>query len=159
MSGCQNPDDLCSIPSSLSPSLSRSFRDAGFFFRGVHVYEICFRELSRKFLERISWAPILYTHTETFVPELLLLLLPCSFSTWPSTASSRSQWALPDLSRERQISVPKCKQPPRISMEHCNSLIKFPGRGPSQLVTAFADLSRSFRETFADFRARSREIW
>ena len=57
MSGCQNPDDLCSILSSLSPSLSRSFRDAGFFFRGVHVYEICFRELSRKFLERISWAP------------------------------------------------------------------------------------------------------
>ena len=126
LSGCQNPDDLCSIPSSLSPSLSRSFRDAGFFFRGVHVYEICFRELSRKFLERISWAPILYTHTETFVPELLLLLLPCSFSTWPSTASSRSQWALPDLNRERQISVPNCSQPPRISMGNAGPQLRSP---------------------------------
>ena len=30
------------------PSLSRTFRDAGFFFRGIHVSEIHFRELSRK---------------------------------------------------------------------------------------------------------------
>ena len=82
---------------------------------------------------------------------------PYSFSTWPSTASSRSQWALPDLNGEHQLSVPNCKQSPDLS-GHCYSLIKFLWCGPSQLVRAFADLSRSFRETFADFRARSREI-
>jgi hypothetical protein len=48
VSGCRNPVTLCSILSSLSPSLSRTFRDAGFFFRGIHVSEIHFRELSRK---------------------------------------------------------------------------------------------------------------
>ena len=48
LSGCRNPVTLCSILSSLSPSLSRTFRDAGFFFRGIHVSEIHFRELSRK---------------------------------------------------------------------------------------------------------------
>ena len=62
------------------------------------------------------------------------------------TAIARSQWAQ-QTTQAQDLSW------------HCNSLIKFLGRGPSQLVTAFADLSRSFRETFADFRARSREIW
>ena len=69
MSGCRNPDALCSILSSLSPSLSRTFRDVAFSFRGIHVSEIHFRELSRKILKRIpyvSWQ----THTETFVPRL-----------------------------------------------------------------------------------------
>ena len=62
------------------------------------------------------------------------------------TAIARSQWAQ-QTTQAQDLSW------------HCNSLIKFLGRGPSQLATAFADLSRSFRETFADFRARSREIW
>ena len=35
LSGCRNPDDLCSILSSLSPSLSRTFRAVAFFFRVV----------------------------------------------------------------------------------------------------------------------------
>ena len=66
MSGCRNPD---SILSSLSPSLSRTFHDVAFFFRGIHVSEIHFRELSRKTLKRIPYVPW-QTHTETFVPHL-----------------------------------------------------------------------------------------
>ena len=62
------------------------------------------------------------------------------------TAIARSQWAQ-QTTQAQDLSW------------HCNYLIKFLWRGLSQLVTAFADLSRSFRETFADFRARSREIW
>ena len=86
-----------------------------------------------------------------------------SSSTPPSNASSRSQWALPDLNRERQISVgtagPQLR--PRISVgtaRHHKRQISVGtatplsnGGGPSQLVRAFADLSRSFREAFADF--------
>ena len=93
-----------------------------------------------------------------------------SSSTPPSTASSRSQWALPDLNRERQISVgtagPQLR--PRISVgtaRHHGRQISVGtatplsnGGGPSQLVRAFADLSRSFREAFADFRVTSIEI-
>ena len=51
------------------PSLSRTFRDVAFFFRGIHVSEIHFRELSRKILKRIPYVPW-QTHTETFVPHL-----------------------------------------------------------------------------------------
>ena len=65
MSGCRNPDDLCSILLSLSPSLSR----CGVFFGGIHVSEIHFRELSRNILKRIPCVPE-QTHTETFVPHL-----------------------------------------------------------------------------------------
>ena len=54
MSSCRNPDILCFILSSLSSSLSRTFRDAGFFFRGIHVSEILFRELSRKIYDKNS---------------------------------------------------------------------------------------------------------
>ena len=80
-----------------------------------------------------------------------------SSSTPPSTASSRSQWALPGFNRERQISVgtagPQLRPPdlsgysqtPRAPDHsgHCHSLSN--GEGPSQLVRAFAELSRSFR--------------
>ena len=69
LSGCRNPDDLCSILSSLSPSLSRTFRDVAFFFRGIHVSEMHSRELSRKILKRIPCVPW-QTHTETLVPRL-----------------------------------------------------------------------------------------
>ena len=51
------PHDLCSILSSLSPSLSRTSRDVGFVFRGIHVSEVHWRELSRKILKRIPCAP------------------------------------------------------------------------------------------------------
>ena len=54
MSGCQNPVTLCSILASLSPTLSRTFRDAVFFFRGIHVSEIHFRDLSRKTCDKSS---------------------------------------------------------------------------------------------------------
>ena len=54
LSGCQNPVTLCSILYSLSPSFSRTFRDAGFFFRGIHVSEIHFRKLSRKTCDKSS---------------------------------------------------------------------------------------------------------
>ena len=69
----------------------------------------------------------------------------------------------PDLNRERQISVgtagPQLR--PRISVgtaRHHERQISVGTatpqsnrEGPSQLVRAFADLSRSFREAFADF--------
>ena len=41
----------------------------GVFFRGIHVSEIHFRELSRNILKRIPRVPE-QTHTETFVPHL-----------------------------------------------------------------------------------------
>ena len=70
---------------------------------------------------------------------------------------ARSQWALPGFNRERQISVgtagPQLRPPdlsgysqtPRAPDHsgHCHSLSN--GEGPSQLVRAFAELSRSFR--------------
>ena len=48
------------------------------------------------------------------------------------TAIARSQWAQ-QTTQAQDLSW------------HCNSRIKFLGRGPSQLVTAFAELSRNFR--------------
>ena len=76
----------------------------------------------------------------------------------------------PDLNRERQISVgtagPQLR--PRISVgtgrRHKRQILVGTatplsnGGGPSQLVRAFADLSRSFREAFADFRVTSIEM-
>ena len=125
MSSCRNPDILCFILSSLSPSLSRTFRDAGFFFRGIHVSEIHFRELSRKTCDtnspfsavKCALKPLIPSTTGIVLQQLsvatcgliLHLVASSSFtsssSTPPSNASSRSQWALPDLNRERQISV------------------------------------------------------
>ena len=57
LSGCQNPDDLCYILSSLSPFLLRTFRGVGFSLGGVHVSEIHFRELSRNILKRSPCVP------------------------------------------------------------------------------------------------------
>ena len=57
VSGCRIPDALCSILSSLSPSLSRTFRDVAFFFRGIHVSEIHFRGLSWKILKEFPMFP------------------------------------------------------------------------------------------------------
>ena len=125
MSSCRNPDILCFILSSLSPSLSRTFRDAGFFFRGIHVSEIHFRELSRKTCDTNSpfsavtraLKPLIPSTTGIVLQQLsvatcgliLHLVASSSFtsssSTPPSNASSRSQRALPDLNGELQITV------------------------------------------------------
>ena len=40
-----------------------------FFFRGIHVSEMRFRELSQKILKRTPYVPW-QTHTETCVPNL-----------------------------------------------------------------------------------------
>ena len=123
VSGCRNPVTLCSILSSLSPSLSRTFRDAGFFFRGVHVSEIHFRELSRKTRDNNSpfsavkcvLKPLIPSTTDIVLQQLSLWQHldryciwwppppspprpPCDRgSQWaqPDTTSARSQWALP----------------------------------------------------------------
>ena len=105
----------------------------------------------------------------------LLFLNSSSSSCFPALSRLGPQPLAPDLSGHCRTSTASARfqSPTAIARSqwaqqttqaqdlnwHCNSLIKFLGRGPSQLVTAFADLSRSFRETFADFRARSREIW
>ena len=124
-----------------------------------HLFPTCHVKVS-KFYQ--SFVPPIASSSSSFTS---------SSSTPPSTTSSRSQWALPGLNRERQISVgtagPQLRPPdlsgysqtPRAPDHsgHCHSLSN--GGGPSQLVRAFADLSRSFREAFADFRVTSIEMW
>ena len=122
VSGCRIPDALCSILSSLSPSLSRTFRDVAFFFRGIHVSEIHFRGLSWKILKEFPMFPgkhilkHLFPACHAKVSKFYQSCMPpiassssssftSSSSTPPSATSSRSQWALPGLNRERQISV------------------------------------------------------
>ena len=102
MSGCQNPGDLCSILSSLSPFLSRTFCGVGFFFRGVRMSEIHFRELSRNILKKSPCVPW-QKHTEAFLPSCQVKgiagpqprVLDLSGHCRTPTATARSQWALP----------------------------------------------------------------
>ena len=72
---------LCSILSSLSPSLSRTFRDAGFFFRGIHVSEIHFRELSRKTCDKIPRFPQWSASLKPLIPSTTDIVLQ-QLSLW-----------------------------------------------------------------------------
>ena len=71
-------------------------------------------------------------------PSPLLLSSP----TPPSTTSSRSQWALPDLNRERQISVGTAG-PQLISVQWALPL-------PSQISGGGIPASQGFRGAFAE---------
>ena len=182
LSGCQNPVTLRSILYSLSPSLSRTFRDAGFFFRGIHVSEIHFRELSRKTCDKSSPFSAVKCVLKALIPSTTDIVLQqlslwqhldryCIW--WPpppsppgppphpqprapdlsghcqtSTASARFQWALPDPNCDRGSEVAQ----PDTTSARSQWALPLPyqmGGGASQLVRAFADLSRSFREAFA----------
>ena len=120
MSGCQNPVTLCSILSSLSPSLSRTFRDAGFFFRGIHVSEIHFRELSRKTCDKSSpfsvvkcvLKPLIPSTTDiVFLPQLSLWQHLDRYCIWwppppsPPRPPPHPQPRAPDLSGHCQTST------------------------------------------------------
>ena len=116
LSGCQNPDDLCYILSSLSPFLLRTFRGVGFFFRGLS------RAFSR-FYQR-------------GMPPIASSSCSSSSSIPPSAASSRSEWALPELNRERHD-----------FSGHCHSLTTFLGvpiPASQDFRRSFAKLSRIF---------------
>ena len=95
------------------------------------------KSILKHFFPAVRWRPL-----DFFMPPFASS--SCGHC-WTSTTSTRSQWGtagpqprLPDLSG------------------HCRSLTKFLGRGPSQLVTAFADLSRSFRGFLGYI---SRKLW
>ena len=120
MSGCQNPVTLCSILSSLSPSLARTFRDAGFFFRGIHVSEIHFRELSRKTCDKSSpfsvvkcvLKPLIPSTTDiVFLPQLSLWQHLDRYCIWwppppsPPRPPPHPQPRAPDLSGHCQTST------------------------------------------------------
>ena len=67
-----------------------------------------------------------------------------------STASARFQWALPGPNCDRGSQWAQ----PDTTSARSQWALPLPyqmGGGPSQLGRAFADLSRSFREAFADF--------
>ena len=81
MSGCQNPVTLCSILSSLSPSLSRTFRNVAFFFRGIHVSEIHFRELSRKTCDKSSPFSVVKCVLKPLIPSTTDIVLQ-QLSLW-----------------------------------------------------------------------------
>ena len=142
MSSCRNPDILCFILSSLSPSLSRTFRDAGFFFRGIHVSEIPFRELSRKIYDKSSPFSATKYLLKSFIPSTMDIVLQqlslrqhvdwyCIW--WPPYASLLLHLLVlhPILNRESQISVGTAGPQPRAPdfSGHCRS------------PTATADLS------------------
>ena len=119
MSGCQNPVTLCSILSSLSPSLARTFRDAGFFFRGIHVSEIHFRELSRKTCDKSSpfsvvkcvLKPLIPSTTDIVLQQLSLWQHLDRYCIWwppppsPPRPPPRPQPRAPDLSGHCQTST------------------------------------------------------
>ena len=134
--------------------------------------EIHFRELSRQTLTRIPLFPgkhilkHLLPACHVKVSKFYQSCVPpiassssssssssftSSSSTPPSTTSSRSQWALPGLNRERQISPTATArsqwvQPDTASARSQWALpLSIEWGGASQLVRAFAELSRSFR--------------
>ena len=139
LSGCRNPVTLCSILSSLSPSLSRTFRDAGFFFRGVHVSEIHFRELSRKTRDNNSPFSAVKCVLKPLIPSTTDIVLQQSChcgNIWIDIASGgllllHLLVLHPTLNRELQISVGTAGPQPRAPdfSGHCRT------------PTATADLS------------------
>ena len=174
MSGGRNPDDLRSILPSLSPSLSRTFRDLWFFFRGIHVSEIHFRELPRKILKRTPSFPTkhilkhLFPTCQVRVSRFYQSCVPpIASSSSSSSFTLRPQPRAPDLSGHCRTSTATARphsghcrtstaklRPPDLSQTprapdlsgHCHSLTyQIAEGGPFQLVRAFADLSRSFR--------------
>ena len=168
LSGCQNPVTLCSILSSLSPSLSRTFRDAGFFFRGIHVSEIHFRELSRKTCDKNSPFSAVKCVLKALTPSTTDIVLQ-QLSLWqhldryciwwppppsPPRPPPHPQPRAPDFSGHCRTPTATAdlrghSQTPRAPglSGHCHSPIKWGGPIPASqgFRGSFAELSRSFR--------------